>query len=111
LPSRRLYQGRQAFRTLIGKGQTVGSSCLFSIRHEFPSDWAKFPSITIDGKTITTSKLSLALTPELYPFWAQSVASSSPIKVKAEDLPFFQSTYAEHKELAALFCNGRNYSS
>jgi hypothetical protein len=50
----------------IKHAQTVGSICLFSIRHEFPSAWAKFQS----GAALP-AELSLTLTPELYPFWAQ----------------------------------------
>lgn len=46
----------------IDKAQTVGSVCLYSVRHDFPSAWAKFK---------TTSTLSLGLTEELYPFWSQ----------------------------------------
>jgi Tc toxin complex TcA C-terminal TcB-binding domain len=46
----------------INNHQTVGSVCLFSIRHDFPTEWAKFQ---------TNSILSLAFTPELYPFWSQ----------------------------------------
>jgi hypothetical protein len=58
----------------IHNAQTVGSVRLFSIRHEFPSEWAKFQR---------TSELSLLLTADLYPFWSQGGA----IAVKA--LGFF----------------------
>ena len=61
----------QNLQDSINKAQTVGSVCLFSIRHEFPSDWAKFQSVTISG-AITTAELSLTLTADLYPFWAQN---------------------------------------
>jgi Tc toxin complex TcA C-terminal TcB-binding domain len=60
----------QNLQTQIKKAQTIGSVCLFSIRHEFPSAWAKFQSVTIGGSTLT-AELSLTLVPELYPFWAQ----------------------------------------
>jgi hypothetical protein len=60
----------QNLQTQINKGHTIGSVCLFSIRHEFPSAWAKFQSVTIGGST-PTAELSLTLVPELYPFWAQ----------------------------------------
>jgi Tc toxin complex TcA C-terminal TcB-binding domain len=53
----------------IKHAQNIGSICLFSICHEFPSDWARFQSVTIGGAT-PTAELSLTLTPELYPFWA-----------------------------------------
>jgi hypothetical protein len=75
----------------IKHAQTVGSTCLFSIRHEFPSDWAKFQNVTIGG-AILTAELSLTLTQDLYPFWAQKpvvkavqffaeTASTTPINV------------------------------
>jgi hypothetical protein len=69
----------QNLRRLINKAQTVGSVCLFSIRHEFPSDWAKFQSVSIEGATLT-AELSLTLLPELYPFWAQGIVGSAPLK-------------------------------
>ncbi len=69
----------QNLQTLINKAHTVGSVCLFSIRHEFPSDWAKFQSVTIGGATLT-AELSLTLIPELYPFWSQGIVGSNPVK-------------------------------
>ena len=69
----------QNLQGLINKGQTLGSTCLFSIRHEFPTEWAKFQSVTISAAT-PTAELSLNLRPELYPFWSQGVISSSSIK-------------------------------
>jgi hypothetical protein len=61
----------QNLQTQINRAQTIGSACLFSIRHDFPSEWAKFQS---------TSKLSIALTQELYPFWAQGIVGTAPLK-------------------------------
>jgi hypothetical protein len=69
----------QNLQSLINKGQTVGSTSLFSVRHEFPSEWAKFQSVTIGGP-ILTAELSLTLQPELYPFWSQGVIGSSSIR-------------------------------
>lgn len=63
----------------IKKAQTVGSVCLFSIRHEFPSQWAKFQSVTIGGP-ILTAELQLALVAEMYPFWAQEIVGSGALK-------------------------------
>jgi len=82
----------QNLQSQIKHAQTIGSVCLFSVRHEFPSDWAKFQSVTIGGAT-PTSELSLTLTPELYPFWAQKpvvkaveffaeMSPTTPINVK-----------------------------
>jgi len=71
---------------LISKSQTVGSVCLFSLRHEFPSQWAKFQS----APPAPTAQLQLTLIPELYPFWSQaSVAGSVPKPVKLIGVQFF----------------------
>lgn len=65
---------------LIANAKTVGSICLFSVRHDFPSQWAKFQSVTIGGTT-PTAELQLTLIPELYPFWAQSVMiGTNPVR-------------------------------
>ncbi len=42
---------------------------LFSIRHEFPTEWAKFQSAKIEGEA--PAELTLPLRPEHYPFWGQ----------------------------------------
>jgi hypothetical protein len=67
------------FQTLIKKAQTIGSVCLFSIRHEFPTQWAKFQNVAIGGATLT-AELQLTLVPELYPFWSQGLVGSKPLK-------------------------------
>ena len=67
---------------LILKAQTVGSICLFSVRHDFPSQWAKFVSIAISGAT-PSAELQLALVPELYPFWSQGIVGKNPVKAVA----------------------------
>jgi hypothetical protein len=61
----------QNLQAQINKAQTIGSVCLFSIRHDFPSEWAKFQS---------TSGFSLSLTPELYPFWSEGIVGSAAVK-------------------------------
>ena len=63
----------------IANAQTVGSVRLFSIRHEFPGEWAKFRSVTIGGTT-PTAGLSLNLLPQHYPFWAQPLLGPSSIR-------------------------------
>lgn len=70
-------QAVQNLQTLINNAKTVGSVRLFSVRQEFPSQWAKFQSVTIGG---ATAELSLPLTPELYPFWAQGIVGTSMAK-------------------------------
>jgi hypothetical protein len=69
----------QNLGNLIRKAQTFGSVCLFSMRHDFPSQWAKFQSATIDPATAPTAELQLKLIPELYPFWAQDFVVKAPL--------------------------------
>ncbi len=69
----------QSLQTAINKAHTVGSVCLFSMRHDFPSEWARFKAVSIDGGT-PTAELSVALRPEHYPFWAQGIVGSTPVK-------------------------------
>jgi hypothetical protein len=77
-------------QNLIKKAQTVGSVCLFSVRHEFPSQWAKFQNVTINPPTTPTAELQLTLVPELYPFWAQAVVGGNPAKpVAVKGVEFF----------------------
>lgn len=60
------YLGEQ-----IGKAEAAGMVRLFSIRHEFPSAWAKFIATEIDDTNVKTAELSLDLRPEHYPFWSK----------------------------------------
>jgi len=60
----------------IQQAQTVGSVRLFSVRHEFPSEWAKFRNVSIGNGSGTgpqTAPLSLSLSAQHYPFWAQQI--------------------------------------
>jgi hypothetical protein len=61
----------QNLQTQINKARTVGSVRLFSLRHDFPSEWAKFQS---------TSGFSLTLTPEIYPLWADGIVGTAAVK-------------------------------
>jgi hypothetical protein len=54
----------------IDASQATGTTRLFSVRHEFPTEWAQFKSSTIDSAS-PTAKLLLTLRPEHYPFWSQ----------------------------------------
>jgi hypothetical protein len=67
---------------LIDRGATIGSVRLFSVHHEFPSEWAKFRSAKIDPSAAApTAALALTLLPQHYPFWAQTIISgSTPLK-------------------------------
>jgi hypothetical protein len=51
-----------------------GSVRLFSVRHEFPSEWAKFQGQTPGDNQLY--KLTLNLRPEHYPFWSQGRLNS-----------------------------------
>jgi hypothetical protein len=48
----------------------VGSTRLFSIRHEFPNDWEKFKSVVL-GNGVSLAELSLTLREEHYPIWSK----------------------------------------
>jgi hypothetical protein len=54
----------------IDAAQAIGSVRLFSLRHEFPTEWAKFKSAKIEGAT-KTAELTLNLRAEHYPLWSQ----------------------------------------
>ena len=53
----------------IEEAQTTASIRLFSLRHEFPSEWAKFKSVQLAGNS--RAELRLTLTAEHYPFWSK----------------------------------------
>ncbi len=55
---------------LITESQAAGSVRLFSARHEFPTEWARFKSVQISGAT-KAAELSLRLREEHYPFWSR----------------------------------------
>ncbi|GLV54299.1 hypothetical protein KDH_11470 [Dictyobacter sp. S3.2.2.5] len=59
-------------KAAIENAQTIGSIRLFSIRHEFPSEWARFKNAQLDGVT-KFAELSLTLRAEHYPFWSQGL--------------------------------------
>jgi hypothetical protein len=56
-------------RELIASGQAVGSMRLFSVRHEFPAEWARFTTQVPPANQ--RYELKLILRPEHYPFWSQ----------------------------------------
>jgi Tc toxin complex TcA C-terminal TcB-binding domain len=55
-------------KTLIGDGQASGSVRLFSIRHEFPTEWSKFKNLSANADQ--HFELILNLKDEHYPFWS-----------------------------------------
>jgi Tc toxin complex TcA C-terminal TcB-binding domain len=60
---------KKAIENIATATQSIGSVRLLSIRHEFPTEWAKFknPQI-VEG---TTAELILPLREEHYPFWSK----------------------------------------
>jgi len=64
----------------IQKAQTVGSMRLFSVRHEFPTEWAKFRSPA--GATgAAPATLALSFLPQHYPYWAQSFIGQNKLSI------------------------------
>ena len=54
-------------KVLIAAARAAGSVRLFSVRHEFPSEWAKFQTQGANQRF----ELTLNLREEHYPFWSQ----------------------------------------
>lgn len=62
------------FKTLVNSAQAPGSVRLFSVRHEFPSEWAKFQNLpTVLNQHF---ELTLNLRDEHYPYWSQGRLNS-----------------------------------
>ncbi|XHX76337.1 MAG: hypothetical protein RBJ76_18070 [Stenomitos frigidus ULC029] len=59
----------------IDAAQTVGSVRLFSLRHEFPTEWAKFKSAKIGGAT-TDAELVFDIREEHFPYWSKGRLAS-----------------------------------
>jgi hypothetical protein len=60
---------KNAIKNLATATQLIGSVRLFSIRHEFPTEWAKFKNMQIGAGT--PAELALTLREEHYPFWSK----------------------------------------
>ena len=56
-------------KDLIKAAQAIGSVRLFSVRHEFPSEWAKF--LSQPPAAGQRFELKINLRPEHYPFWSK----------------------------------------
>jgi hypothetical protein len=54
---------------LIDQAKAAGTVRLFSVRNEFPNEWAMFRNQTPEAKR--RFALMLKLRPEHYPFWSQ----------------------------------------
>ncbi|MFL6201534.1 MAG: insecticidal toxin protein [Thermoanaerobaculia bacterium] len=58
-------------KACIEEAQAMGSVRLFSVRHEFPGEWAKLKSGTLSNNPPLRPALTLALREEHYPFWSR----------------------------------------
>ena len=58
---------------LVKNAAAAGSVRLFSVRHEFPTEWAKFKDEQLDLTSIPPvfAKLTFQPKPEHYPYWSQ----------------------------------------
>lgn len=61
-------------KAAIKAARSIGSVRLFSVRHEFPSEWARFQSQSPDNNH--RFELALNLREEHYPFWSQGSLKS-----------------------------------
>jgi Tc toxin complex TcA C-terminal TcB-binding domain/Concanavalin A-like lectin/glucanases superfamily len=74
-------------KSKIEQAQAAGSMRLFSIRHEFPSEWAKFKSaeIRLSSDQKVLAEMVLNLREEHYPFWSKD-RDGAPIDIRRVDL-------------------------
>ncbi|MCK5014072.1 MAG: insecticidal toxin protein [Candidatus Omnitrophica bacterium] len=72
-------------RTRIVKAQAAGSVRLFSVRHEFPTEWAKFTTVDLSAEPNILAGLTLDFRDEHYPFWSKD-ADNNPIILKRVDI-------------------------
>ncbi|MBW2647868.1 MAG: insecticidal toxin protein, partial [Deltaproteobacteria bacterium] len=71
-------------KTRIEEAQAAGSVRLFSVRHEFPTEWAKFTSIE-NVSTDNPAEFTLKLKTEHYPFWSKdSLETVKQVKLFAK---------------------------
>lgn len=56
-------------KDLIREARAAASVRLFSVRHEFPAEWARFQAQAPDDER--RAEVALTLRPEHYPFWSQ----------------------------------------
>lgn len=56
----------------VAEASATGSVRLLSVRHEFPTEWARFTAVALDAQTLE-APLTLTLREEHYPFWASKV--------------------------------------
>jgi len=92
-----LRKGAMAnLKTRIGEAQAVGSVRLFSLRHEFPTEWAKFKSVQLAANQV--AELTLNLREEHYPFWSKD---TKPLVLKRVD--FLAKPTKDTKPIISVF--------
>ena len=62
-----------ALQARIDAASAVGSARLLDVRHEFPTEWARFTTSAPSGQP-ATAPLTLTLREEHYPYWASLTA-------------------------------------
>ena len=67
---------KDAVVSLLRDSQAAGTVRLFSVRHEFPSEWARF--LSQEPSQSQRFEFSLDLEPEHYPFWSRDRLGGSP---------------------------------
>jgi hypothetical protein len=61
---------KEHFSRCIASAEAAGSLVLYSMRHDFPTEWANFKATEIDEETPSFG-LTIELRDEHYPFWSQ----------------------------------------
>jgi hypothetical protein len=84
----------------INTAQAAGCVRFFSIRHEFPTEWANFKSKKIDNAT-KVAELSFIIREEHYPFWSKGVH-------KIRELSFYARTDNANVEITDTSGNKSN---
>lgn len=56
-------------KTMIEQATAAGSVQLFSLRHDFPTEWSRFQTLTPDVNK--RFEMKVGLRPEHFPFWSQ----------------------------------------
>lgn len=68
----------------IAAAATVGSVRLLSVRHDFPTEWARFAAVPLSGSG-DVAPLTITLREEHYPIWVGTV-KPGPIAIRQVDL-------------------------
>jgi hypothetical protein len=64
-----------SLNTSVADAVAAGSTRLFSVRHDFPNEWAQFTAVPVPANGFR--ELSLELREEHYPFWARRLLADA----------------------------------